>query len=226
MSDVYPLNGGSVTVITNGDDAPSFDVATGTTQIQLPGGEVEVSFGPPARPQLDTEHNGNLAEHLTDAELSTIAEKLLLGIEQDLQSRSGWVENMSNGLSLLGLEIKNPKGSAASGATPAEGVSTVDHPLLLEAVLRFQANARGEVLPSDGPVKVRNDGEDNSLSARLAEALEKDLNHYLTKTAKEYYPDTDRMLLRLRFARLSFKNGDHNPIQTPPAHTPLQPEDF
>jgi hypothetical protein len=26
--------------------------------------------------------------------------------------------------------------------------------MLLEATLRFQANARGELLPSDGPVKV------------------------------------------------------------------------
>jgi hypothetical protein len=226
MSDVYPLNGGSVTVTTDGGDGPIFDVGTNTTQVPLADGDVEVSFGPPARPQLDTEHNGNLAEHLTDAELSTIAEKLLLGIEQDLQSRSGWVENMSNGLSLLGLEIKNPKGSAASGATPAEGVSTVDHPLLLEAVLRFQANARGELLPSDGPVKVRNDGEDNSLSARLAEALEKDLNHYLTKTAKEYYPDTDRMLLRLGFAGISFKKGYHDPIKQRPVIASIDAEDL
>lgn len=29
------------------------------------------------------------------------------------------------------------------------------HPLLLEAVLRLQANVRGELLPADGPVKVR-----------------------------------------------------------------------
>jgi hypothetical protein len=149
-----------------------------------------------------------------------------MGIEQDMQTRSAWLENMSNGISLLGLEIKNPRGAAASGATPAEGVSTVDHPLLLEAVLRFQANARGELLPSDGPVKVRNDGEGNSLAARLADALEKDMNHYLTKVAKEYYPDTDRMLLMLGFSGISFKKGYHDPIKRRPVIASIDAKDL
>ena len=162
-----PSDGGAITVITEGDEGPEFDSATGTTQVELPDGMVQVTFGPPAKPQKSTDFGVNLADELSDAELSTIAEKLLLGIEQDSQSRAAWLENMSSGISLLGLEIKNARGAAASGATPAEGTSTVDHPLLLEAVLRFQANARGELLPSDGPVKIRNDGEENSLSDRL-----------------------------------------------------------
>ena len=98
--------------------------------------------------------------------------------------------------------------------------------MLLEAVLRFQANARGELLPSDGPVKVRNDGEENSLSARLADALEKDLNHYLTKTAKEYYPDTDRMLLMLGFSGISFKKGYHDPIKRRPVIASIDAKDL
>jgi hypothetical protein len=221
-----PLTGQDITVITEGEGAPQFDQETGTTQIALPDGEVTVSFGPPEQPKKDSKFDDNLAEKLSESEMSVIAEKLLMGIEQDNQSRSAWLENMSAGISLLGLEIKNPRGAAASGATPAEGTSTVDHPLLLEAVLRFQANARGELLPSDGPVKVRNDGEANSLSDRLSQALEKDMNHYLTKVAKEYYPDTDRMLLMLGFSGISFKKGYHDPIKRRPVIASIDAKDL
>jgi len=221
-----PFEGGDVTVIAEGDLAPTFDPETGTTQIALPDGEVQISFGPPQSVRKNNEFEDNLAEDLSESELSTISEKLLMGIEQDMQTRSAWLENMSNGISLLGLEIKNPRGAAASGATPAEGVSTVDHPLLLEAVLRFQANARGELLPSDGPVKVRNDGEGNAMADQLSEALEKDMNHYLTKVAKEYYPDTDRMLLMLGFSGISFKKGYHDPIKRRPVIASIDAKDL
>lgn len=221
-----PAAGASITVVTEGADAPVFDVTSGTTQVPLPDGEVQISFGPLSAPKKECEFGDNLAEHLSDAELSTIADKLLQGIDQDEQSRTAWLENMSQGISLLGLETKQSRGAAASGATPAEGVSTVDHPLLLEAVLRFQANARGELLPSDGPVKVRNDGADTERSSALAKALEKDMNHYLTKVAKEYYPDTDRMLLMLGFSGISFKKGYHDPIKRRPVIASIDAKDL
>lgn len=240
MANVYPLDiqptyrtpapapatGPEITVVTDDGSGPQFDTETGTTQIELPDGVVQISFGPPQEPKKSSSFNDNLAEHLSEAELSTIAERLLMGIEQDEASRVLWLENAAQGISLLGLEIKNPRGAAASGATPAEGTSTVDHPLLLEACLRFQANARGELLPSDGPVKVRNDGEGNALAERLAQALEKDMNHYLTKTAKEYYPDTDRMLLLLGFSGISFKKGYHDPIKRRPVIASIDAKDL
>lgn len=240
MSNVYPLDveqtyrqpapqpvaGADIIVTAEGTDAPQFDTETGTTQIPLPDGAVQISFGPPSVPKKDSEFDDNLAEHLDDPELSAIVERLLAGIDQDSQSRAAWLENMSQGIALLGLEVKQPRGAAASGSTPAEGVSTVDHPLLLEAVLRFQANARGELLPTDGPVKVRNDGEGTSLAARLANALEKDMNHYLTKVAKEYYPDTDRMLLMLGFSGISFKKGYHDPIKRRPVIASIDAADL
>jgi len=227
----FSANGANdIVVALGGDEDNGFDADTGTTQIPLADGSVEVSLGPPPLKSGNAgdadKFNANLAEHLSDGTLSQIAEKLLLGIEQDDQSRSKWLDNLSNGISLLGLEVKQPRGAAASGGNPQEGTSTVDHPLLLEAVLRFQANARGELLPSDGPVKVRNDGEGNSLAAQLATALEKDLNHYLTKTAKEYVPDTDRMLLMLGFCGISFKKGYHDPVKRRPVIASIDAKDL
>ena len=222
-----PAMGADISVMVDGDPSNvNFDQESNTTTIALEDGDVVVSFGPPQKARKDAVFDDNLAEHLTESELSPLAEKLLLGIESDMQSRSSWLENMSNGISLLGLEIKQPRGATVAGATPAEGVSTVDHPLLLEAVLRFQANARGELLPTDGPVKVKVDGESNALSERLAQALEKDLNHYLTKTAKEYYPDTDRMLLMLGFSGISFKKAYHCPLKQRPVIKSIDAKDL
>lgn len=222
-----PAVGGDVIVSAETPDGVSFDEETYTTQIELPDGSVSISIGPPpSQPQKASKFDDNLAEHLGASELSGIAEKLLLGIDSDIQSRAGWLENVTSSISLLGLEIKQPRGASVAGATPSEGVSTVDHPLLLEAVLRFQANARGELLPTDGPVKVRNDGESNALSERLADALEKDLNHYLTKVAKEYYPDTDRMLLMLGFSGISFKKGYHHPLKRRPVVESIDSKDL
>ena len=117
------------------------------------------------------------------------------------------------------MKIEIPGLQGAADGAPVEGMSKVRHPLLLEAVLRFQANARSELLPTDGPVKVRNDNymatvqEDN-----IADALEKDLNHYLTAVAKEYYPDTDRMLFMLGFGGTAFKKVYFCPLQIGRAH--------
>lgn len=226
MANVYPLHPGVEISVSGDTDDLGFDETSGTTSIPLADGSVEVSIGPPAPKRKQTkDFDDNLAEELGEDVLSGIAERLLDGIAQDVQTRSEWLENMSNGISLLGLQVKNPKGAASAGATN-EGVSVVDHPLLLEAVLRFQANARGELLPTDGPVKVRNDGEGNALADQLAQALEKDMNHYLTKTAKEYYPDTDRMLLMLGFSGISFKKGYHDPIKRRPVIASIDAKDL
>lgn len=219
--------GSAVIVSIHDDGAGGYDPETNTVQIQGDDGDIIVSFGPPPPEEKESSFGDNLAELLSDMELTAISEKLMAGIEADEQSRQAWLENAAKGISLLGLELKAQQGaSTATAQTPAEGTSNVDHPLLLEAVLRFQANARGELLPADGPIKVRNDGEGNALNLELAQALEKDLNHYLTKTAKEYVPDTDRMLLLLGFSGISFKKGYHDPIKRRPVLISIDAKDL
>ena len=148
----------------------------------------------------------NLVEDLDEQELNRISEDLLRGIADDITSRAEWLEDRAAGIRLLGLKIEVPGTSSSGEGAAVEGQSRVRHPLLLEACLRFQANARSELLPTDGPVKIRNDDNNaDSGEDQLANALETDLNHYLTVTATEYYPDTDRMLLMLGFGGTAFK---------------------
>ena len=169
----------------------------------------------------------NLVDKIDDMELNRISDELMRGIGDDMESRKDWIEDRANGLKLLGLKVEIPGlGGSAEGA-PVEGMSRVRHPLLLEAVLRFQANARGEMLPTDGPVKVRNDNINTSFGEdRLANALERDLNHYLTSTATEYYPDTDRMFLMLGFGGTAFKKVYYCPLRNRPVSETVDANDL
>jgi hypothetical protein len=169
----------------------------------------------------------NLVDEIPAMELSRISEDLMRGIQDDLDSRKEWIEDRAQGIKLLGLRIELPGISGAADGAPVEGMSKVRHPLLLEAVLRFQANARSELLPTDGPVKVREDNNNATLdSDTLANDLEKDLNHYLTSTAREYYPDTDRMLLMLGFGGTAFKKVYFCPLRGRPVSESVDADDM
>jgi hypothetical protein len=169
----------------------------------------------------------NLVDDIPELELNRISDELLRGISDDIESRKDWIEDHSTGLKLLGLKIEIPGlGGSAEGA-PVEGMNRVRHPLLLEAVLRFQANARSEMLPTDGPVKIRNDDNNATLDEdQLAQAFQRDLNHYLTSTASEYYPDTDRMLFMLGFGGTAFKKVYFCPLRNRPVSESVDADDL
>ena len=84
----------------------------------------------------------NLAGDIGDEELSRMASELLTGIELDVQSRADWMQSRATGIRLLGLKIEEPRGDMGTSSAPLEGMSTIRHPLLLEATVRFQATAR------------------------------------------------------------------------------------
>ena len=160
----------------------------------------------------------NLSSKIDDTELARITEDLLRGVADDLESRTEWIDDRAQGIKLLGLKIEIPGLQGAGDGAPIEGMSKVRHPVLQEAVLRFQANARSELLPTDGPVKIRDDANGTTTQRDdLANAFEKDMNHFLTATAREYYPDTDRMLLLLGFGGTSFKKVFFCPLRNRPA---------
>ena len=84
-----------------------------------------------------------------------------------------------------------------------------------------------ELLPTDGPVKIRNDDNNSNIQEdTIADCLEKDMNHYLTSTASEYYPDTDRMLLMLGFGGTSFKKVYFCPLRNRPVSESVDADDL
>lgn len=221
-----------VVEIEPGGDAPVVDEKNNILRIEHGDGSITVSLdgrplGDAAKPEKPLEWFDNLAERIDGDELSRITEELLRGVAEDLQSRQEWIEDRAQGIKLLGLKIELPNVQGATDGAPVEGMSRVRHPLLLEAVLRFQANARGELLPTDGPVKVRNDSTSPTpIDDAIANALELDLNHYLTTVATEYYPDTDRMLFQVGFGGGAFKKVYKCPLRMRPVSESVDAEDL
>lgn len=209
-------------------DGTTIDPQTGAAIIEMDDGGVTIDFSPQTGgrdPTGSRAHGANLAEYIEEGELGRIAEDLLLGIQQDDTSRSDWLETRAKGIRLLGLKMEDPK-SGADSSIGIEGQSSVRHPLLLEAVLRFQANARGEMLPASGPVKVSDKLREDGTNDTLAEALEEDLNYYLTTTASEYYPDTDRLLFYVGFGGCGFKKVYFCPIRQRPVSESIDAKDL
>ncbi len=188
--------------------------------VELPDGSVTVHLGggaPPVNDLKDSKFSDNLALALEESTLGIIAEELLEGIAQDEISRQDWLEERAEGIKLLALKIEKPSSSSAGSAAGVDNTSRSRHTLLLEAALRFQANARGELLPTDGPVKIEQKlAGDTVQGDDLAQLLEDDMNYYLQKTASEYYPDTDRMLLWTAVGGCGFKKVYRCPLRRRP----------
>src|SRR5262245_5602644 len=123
--------------------------ADGNLKLKLNGGAERDKAGA-------DEHDANLAEYLDERELYRIADELLNGIDADKRTRQDWLDRRAAGIKHLALKVENPRSPSADADTAVEGQSTIRSPIMLDAVLRFQANARGELLPAGGPAKMRN----------------------------------------------------------------------
>lgn len=156
--------------------------------------------------------NENLALRLDDGALATIAEDILEGVESDIQSRAEFIANYTKGLELLGLKIEESSNTKSN----KRNVSKVRHPALLEACVRGQSASRGELLPAAGPCKVQTPRETTEALDELAQALERDMNDYLTRWAPEYYPDMDRGLFLLFYGGNLFKKVYNHPLKRRP----------
>ena len=191
-------------------------------------GGTTVDFGPEREYHApdSTGHNENLAEILDKAVLDEIAANLLRDIEEDDASRKPWLQTREKAIGLLGLQVAPPRGSIASGGAPFEGLSTYQDSALLEASVRFQANARGELLPASGPVKVENDGAPVEQNDEQADALEKAVNGFLTVGSTEYVPDHDRLFFQTGWGGIGIVKGYHCPLRRRPVIGSIDAKDL
>jgi hypothetical protein len=191
--------------------------------IDLPDGAVTINFGGLglAPEEGSSDHDANLAKYIGNGVLSGVADELMRLIGDDVTRQEQKLQDVVKGIELLGVKLEEPRSEPNS-----EGISVVRHPLLLEAVLRFQANARGELLPADGPVKVTNEGDGTLQLDEQANQLENDFNHYLTVGAPEYYPDTDRMFFSLGHGGEAYKKVYYHPLKRRPVSETIDRKDI
>lgn len=168
----------------------------------------------------------NIAEELDSMDLAAISTEVIEGVEADDRSREQWLNDQASIIDMLGLKLEEPKTSVTGDGGQLSGMSSVKSPLLLESVLRFQANARAELLPSDGPVKVAVESGGDTSSDTEAQDLEDALNNYLTNIATEYYPDTTRMLFATGYGGCGVKKVYRCPVRRRPVSESVNPSDF
>lgn len=160
----------------------------------------------------------NLALTMDESALNQIAEELFEGIEADITAATPHMANWERAMSILGLEMKQPRGEATG-----EGISQVDHPLLLEACLTSQSNECAELYPAKGPVKIDNGGRETAISDELASRLEDDFNEYLTVHRPEYIPDCEEMSFQKNFGGMAFRKVYHCPLRRAPVSDSVSP---
>lgn len=222
MPAALPLQ--SVTIDIDGDGAPIEQNDNGVVAV-LDNGNVVVDISN-READKSSKFDDNLALHMVPAKLMEVGQVLLDGIQADIDSRAQWEETRSRGMEMLGLKMEPPRSDVGSSSAPLEGMSTVRDSTLLEAVLRFQANAIGELLPADGPVKIKSVGQETTEQDQLADDFEEQFNHYLTDIATEYYPDTKRMLFWTGFGGSGWKKVYSCPIRRRPVSESIDANDL
>lgn len=205
-------------IIVETDDLDAVQMLDDSIEIDAETGDIIVDLNPQSSEQEKSKNfDDNLAEFISGSESGRIVDMLLDGIDQDERDRSEWLDQRAMGIDLLGMKLERPSGmSGGAASAPLDGMSRVRDPILLDAVLRSQANAYAELCPSAGPVKIVNYGDENTITDKMAEDLEKDLNYFFTQTASEYYPDTRNMLGMTVYASGMFKKVYWHPLEERP----------
>ena len=152
----------------------------------------------------EDEFDENLAEHMSAGELAMIAGEILGDIDADVASRKDWMQTYVDGLELLGLKIE-------MRSEPWEGACGVYHPLLSEALVKFQAETVMETLPAAGPVKTVVIGRETVEKLASADRVQKDMNYQIMEEMPEYRPEHERMCWGLGLSGNAFKKVYYDP---------------
>jgi hypothetical protein len=148
--------------------------------------------------------NANLAEELDDKQLEMLAGDLIGEFEEDIASRKDWMQTYVDGLELLGMKVEDR-------TEPWPGACGVYHPLLSEALVKFQAETMMETFPAQGPVKTQIIGKETAEKREAAIRVKDDMNYQLTEKMVEYRPEHERMLWGLGLAGNAFKKVYFDP---------------
>jgi hypothetical protein len=156
-----------------------------------------------AEPSAD-DFDANLAEYMPEGAMSTMAGDLSSDIDNDRNSRKDWEKAYTEGLKLLGLQIEER-------TEPWNGASGVFHPMITEAVVRFQSETITETFPAKGPVRTKIVGKETPDKKAAASRVEEDMNFQLTEKMHEFRPEHERMLWSLPATGSAFKKVYFDP---------------
>jgi len=175
------------------EDPESVSIRAGGTEIEIDPDEVD-----------EDEFSENLAEDMDDGQLAELAGDLIGEFEEDISARKDWMQTYVDGLDLLGMKIDDR-------TEPWPGACGIYHPMLSEALVKFQAETMMETFPAAGPIKTEIIGKETSEKKDAARRVQDDMNYQLTDVMVEYRPEHERMLWGLGLAGNAFKKVYYDP---------------
>jgi len=177
------------------DSDPEFD---NVVVLETEDGGMLIDFDPTDEINEEPEFDDNLAEFIDDRELGRLSSELVSLAKSDLDSRKDWEETYIKGLEQLGMKIEDR-------STPWPGACGVQHPILAEAVVRFQAQTIAEIFPNSGPVKIKMLGKMTPEKEKQALRVKEYMNYLITEEMPEYRSETEKMLFNLALAGSAFR---------------------
>jgi len=186
-----------------GQDIPAMEIQIEdpeSVHINMDGMEIEIG----KQKETSEDFNDNLAEHMDEGALEELSGELLGDFEADVSARKDWLDTYVDGLELLGLKVEDR-------TEPWPGACNVYHPLLSEALVKFQAETMMETFPAMGPVKTTIIGKQTPEKEAAAARVKDDMNFQLTEEMPEYRPEHERMLWGLGLAGNAFKKVYFDP---------------
>jgi len=148
--------------------------------------------------------NANLAEDMDEGQLTELAGDLLGDYQGDIDSRKDWMQTYVDGLDQLGMKLEDR-------TEPWPGACGIVHPLLSEALVKFQSETIMETFPAMGPVKTQIIGKETQEKKEAAVRVRDDMNYQLTERMVEYRPEHERMLWGLGLSGNAFKKVYYDP---------------
>jgi hypothetical protein len=170
-------------------------------EVTIRAGDMEIEIDPD---EDEGDFNDNLAEDMDEGVLAELAGDLIGEFEEDISSRKDWIQTYVDGLELLGMKVEDR-------TEPWPGACGVHHPLLAEAVVKFQAETMSETFPAQGPVRTQIIGKETNEKKDAAARVQEDMNYQLTDVMVEYRPEHERMLWGLGLAGNAFKKVYFDP---------------
>jgi hypothetical protein len=187
--------------------------------------DVEVRMpGESQEPQAEkgtegTGHRDNLTEYFDDDQLAKIANDIIEDFDNDDATRSDWLKTYKRGLDYLGFSMEDR-------TKPFKNASGVFHPIMAEAVIRFQSNAIIEIFPASGPTLVNVLGDETPDKVKQAKRVKEEFNYQLTENMCEYRVETEQLLFRLPLSGSVFKKVYYDPLKNRPSACMVVAEDF
>ena len=190
-----------------------------SVSVETEDGGILIDFGPEMSEDMPLDFDSNLAEFIDQQDLRRLASELSGLAESDKDSRKDWEETYIKGLEQLGMKIEDR-------STPWPGACGVQHPVLAEAVVRFQAQTITEIFPNDGPVKVKMFGKMTEGKEKQAYRVKEYMNYLITEEMPEYRSETEKMLFNLALAGSAFRKVYWDPSMNRPCSMFVPAEDL